>query len=412
MQKLIVGRRKSGGKTSSQATPRVHPPPSVSLRGKSGDSGIIKIKRTSTLDDVASLLLKATNHFALDIRNRCSNSVSGNVLFVKQLQCREVDRTRKRDEDDAENEVCDDDDDVGDEDEYDGEDVDDPEGEDVEVSDAEKKQQRRVSHGFHLVEGKMKHGMEDYLVAENRKMDGHNLGLYAIFDGHSGCKVAEYLQSHIFDNILSEPEFWRKPATAFKKAYRETNDDILENVVGSRGGSTAVTAILIDQKYLVVANVGDSRAVLIRGGKVKQITVDHEPEKEEEKDAVESKGGFVIKMRGGVPRVDGQLSMTRVFGDAKVKDHITVEPNVTIEKIDKDTDSIILASDGLWKVMSNEEVAECIRGIKNGKKAAEELKPTSISCDSDTITAEKYSQLLRRLLLGVKGTWLAAILGI
>lgn len=108
---------------------------------------------------------------------------------------KETDSTKKRDKDDVENKDYDDDDDDGDEDE---------DGGDVEVSDAEKKQQRRVSHGFHLVEGKMKHGMEDYLVAENRKMDGHDLGLYAIFDGHSGRKVAEYLQSHLFENILSE----------------------------------------------------------------------------------------------------------------------------------------------------------------------------------------------------------------
>ncbi|KAG5627494.1 hypothetical protein H5410_012712 [Solanum commersonii] len=229
----------------------------------------------------------------------------------------------------------------------------------------------------------MKHWMEDYLVVENRKMDGHDLGLYAIFDGHSGCKVAEYLQSHLFDYILSEscnrlydpeqPDFWRKPVTAFKKAYKSTNNHILENVVGARGGSTAVTAILIDQKYLVVANVGDSRAVLIRKGKVKQITVDHEPQKEEEKEVVESKGGFVIKMPGNVLRVDSQLAMTRALGDTKVKDHITVEPSVTIEKIDNDTNCIILASNGLWKVMSNEAVAECVRGIEDGKKAAEEL---------------------------------------
>ena len=176
--------------------------------------------------------------------------------------------------------------------------------------------------------------------------------------------------------------------TAFKKAYRDTDNDILENVVGARGGSTAVTAILIDQKQLLVANVGDSRAILIQRGNIKQITVDHEPDKEEERDLVESKGGFVIKGPGNVPRVDGQLAMTRAFGDAKLKDHITVEPNVTIEKIDKDTDFIILASDGLWKVMSNEVVAECIRGIEHGKKAAEELitealmrgSPDDISC--------------------------------
>lgn len=118
---------------------------------------------------------------------------------------REINSTAERDEDDAEDEYYDGDD-TGDKDEDDGEVVDDPEedGGDAEVSDGDQKQQRRVSYGFHLVEGKMKHGMEDYLVAENRKMDGHNLGLYAIFDGHSGREVAEYLQSHLFDNILSE----------------------------------------------------------------------------------------------------------------------------------------------------------------------------------------------------------------
>ncbi|XP_016513899.1 putative protein phosphatase 2C 58 isoform X2 [Nicotiana tabacum] len=362
-------------RTAASMKATIHFPASLlfafSQRGKSGDPDIIKIRRTSTPDDVASVLLKE--------RERQEVYGAG----------REINSTAERDEDDAEDEYYDGDD-TGDKDEDDGEVVDDPEedGGGVEVSVGDQKQQRRVSHGFHLVEGKMKHGMEDYLVAENRKMDGHNLGLYAIFDGHSGREVAEYLQSHLFDNILSEPDFWKNPVTAFKKAYRDTDNDILENVVGARGGSTAVTAILIDQKQLLVANVGDSRAILIQRGNIKQITVDHEPDKEEERDLVESKGGFVIKGPGNVPRVDGQLAMTRAFGDAKLKDHITVEPNVTIEKIDKDTDFIILASDGLWKVMSNEVVAECIRGIEHGKKAAEELitealmrgSPDDISC--------------------------------
>ncbi|XP_009599902.1 probable protein phosphatase 2C 58 isoform X2 [Nicotiana tomentosiformis] len=362
-------------RTAASMKATIHFPASLlfafSQRGKSGDPDIIKIRRTSTPDDVASVLLKE--------RERQEVYGAG----------REINSTAERDEDDAEDEYYDGDD-TGDKDEDDGEVVDDPEedGGGVEVSVGDQKQQRRVSHGFHLVEGKMKHGMEDYLVAENRKMDGHNLGLYAIFDGHSGREVAEYLQSHLFDNILSEPDFWKNPVTAFKKAYRDTDNDILENVVGAQGGSTAVTAILIDQKQLLVANVGDSRAILIQRGNIKQITVDHESDKEEERDLVESKGGFVIKGPGNVPRVDGQLAMTRAFGDAKLKDHITVEPNVTIEKIDRDTDFIILASDGLWKVMSNEEVAECIRGIEHGKKAAEELitealmrgSPDDISC--------------------------------
>lgn len=77
---------------------------------------------------------------------------------------------------------------------------------DEDPKDEEEGQHSRhqVSHGYHLVEGKMGHAMEDYIVAENRKANGHELGLYAIFDGHSGRKVAEYLQMHLFDNILSE----------------------------------------------------------------------------------------------------------------------------------------------------------------------------------------------------------------
>ncbi|KAH7545539.1 hypothetical protein FEM48_Zijuj01G0104400 [Ziziphus jujuba var. spinosa] len=216
------------------------------------------------------------------------------------------------------------------------------------VEDDNKLVSRHVTHGFHLVRGKMDHGMEDYIVAENRKVNGHELGLYAIFDGHSGRDVAEYLQNHLFDNILSEPDFWTNPKKAIKRAYKATDNDILEMMIGSRGGSTAVTAILIDQEKLIIANVGDSRAILCRNGQAKRITVDHEPQKE--KELVEGRGGFVSKSPGNVPRVDGQLAMTRAFGDAGMKEHITSEPYVRVESIDKDSEFIILASDGLWKV--------------------------------------------------------------
>ena len=68
-------------------------------------------------------------------------------------------------------------------------------------------------------------------------------------------------------------------------------------VVGyKRGGSTAVTAIFIDGEKLVVANVGDSRAVICGKGVSKQLSVDHEPKKERE--TIESKGGFVTEAPG------------------------------------------------------------------------------------------------------------------
>jgi len=77
---------------------------------------------------------------------------------------------------------------------------------------------KHIKHGYHLVKGRSTHPMEDYLVAEFRHVGDSELGLYAIFDGHLGHNVADYLQSHLFDNILKEPDFWTDPVSASKKA--------------------------------------------------------------------------------------------------------------------------------------------------------------------------------------------------
>lgn len=61
-----------------------------------------------------------------------------------------------------------------------------------------------VAHGFHLVEGKSGHDMEDYHVAEYRNKKSHVLGLFAIFDGHLGNSVPSYLKDNLFNNILEE----------------------------------------------------------------------------------------------------------------------------------------------------------------------------------------------------------------
>lgn len=63
---------------------------------------------------------------------------------------------------------------------------------------------KTVKHGYHLVKGKSGHEMEDYIVAQFKKADDSELGLFAIFDGHLGHDVPDYLQAHLFDNILKE----------------------------------------------------------------------------------------------------------------------------------------------------------------------------------------------------------------
>ncbi|CAL5335966.1 unnamed protein product [Camellia sinensis] len=246
------------------------------------------------------------------------------------------------------------------------------------------KMSKNITHGYHLVEGKSAHPMEDYVAAEFKQVDDNELGLFAIFDGHLSHDIPDYLRSHLFDNILKEPDFWTEPESAIRSAYRITDTTILEKAVDfGKGGSTAVTAILINGQKLVVANVGDSRAVICKNGVAKQLSVDHEPNRE--RTTIENKGGFVTKFPGDVPRVDGQLAVARAFGDKSLKEHLSSEPDVASEIIDDDTEFIILASDGVWQksqVMTNQEAVDCIKNIKDAKSAAKHLTEEALARNS------------------------------
>lgn len=242
---------------------------------------------------------------------------------------------------------------------------------------------RSIVHGFHLVEGKSNHPMEDYHVAEFKNIEGHELGLYAIFDGHLGDNVASYLQKNLFQNILSEDEFWSDPCKAIAKAYEKTDKAILGKTTElGPGGSTAVTAILIDGKKLLIANVGDSRAVLCQNGRAIQLSIDHEPGTSTERGSIEHRGGFVSNMPGDVPRVDGQLAVSRAFGDKNLKLHLRSDPDVKVVDINSGTAFLILASDGLWKVMENQEVVDFIRKTKDPQVAAKQLATEAVNRES------------------------------
>ncbi|KAL1204211.1 putative protein phosphatase 2C 17 [Cardamine amara subsp. amara] len=232
-----------------------------------------------------------------------------------------------------------------------------------------------IKYGFSLIKGKSKPSMEDYHVAKFINFKGNELGLFAIFDGHKGDNVAAYLQKHLFSNILKDEEFLVDPRRAIAKAYENTDQTILSDNSSDleSGGSTAVTVILINGKVLWVANVGDSRAIVSRRGKAEQISVDHDPDNAAERNVIESKGGFVTNRPGDVPRVNGLLAVSRVFGDKNLKACLNSEPDIKDVTIDSHTDFLILASDGISKVMSNQEAVDVAKKLRDPKEAAKQL---------------------------------------
>ena len=72
-----------------------------------------------------------------------------------------------------------------------------------------------IKYGFSLVKGKANHPMEDYHVAKFHHTKGHELGLFAIYDGHMGDSVPAYLQKHLFSNILKEVGCWIRKVGIF-----------------------------------------------------------------------------------------------------------------------------------------------------------------------------------------------------
>ena len=119
------------------------------------------------------------------------------------------------------------------------------------------------------------------------------------------------------------------------------------------GGSTALCA-LMNAEGMHLANVGDSKAVVIRGNETFALNVEHRANNEEEKSRVENRGGFVFEKKGrNTSRflVQGALELTRSIGDISYKQFISSEPDVLNYKFDSNDEYIILASDGFWNVI-------------------------------------------------------------
>ncbi|XP_027706297.1 protein phosphatase 1G isoform X1 [Vombatus ursinus] len=134
---------------------------------------------------------------------------------------------------------------------------------------------------------------------------------------------------------------------------------------GSDSGTTAVVA-LIRGKQLIVANAGDSRCVVSEAGKALDMSYDHKPEDELELARIKNAGGKVT-MDG---RVNGGLNLSRAIGDHFYKRNknlppeeqmISALPDIKVLTLNEDHDFMVIACDGIWNVMSSQEVVDFIQ---------------------------------------------------
>ena len=184
---------------------------------------------------------------------------------------------------------------------------------------------------------------------------------------------------------------------ALRYAFQKVDSQVQRISHWSFQGSTAVVAWLLPTtNKLIVANVGDSRAIYIplpsplndnnnnnnnttatttaSSATIQQLTKDHKPNEETERNRIYSVGGTVqwCGLRDqttkepipntGVYRMNGNLALSRAIGDRSEKPYISSQVDITSMTLpssgnnNDNNDCIILASDGLWDVMTNEQI--------------------------------------------------------
>ncbi|KAF9598320.1 hypothetical protein IFM89_026609 [Coptis chinensis] len=213
--------------------------------------------------------------------------------------------------------------------------------------------------------------MEDrFSAVDNFHGDSSKQAFFGVFDGHGGAKAAEFAKEHLHKNIMDELTKRTDVVDAINQGYLTTDLDFLKENV--HGGSCCVTA-LISKGDLIVSNAGDCRAVICRGGVAEALTSDHRPSREDERQRIETQGGYV-DCRHGVWRLQGSLAVSRGIGDQHLKQWVVAEPETKIVSINQDCEFLLLASDGLWDKVSNQEAVDITRPL-----CVDSVKPAALS---------------------------------
>lgn len=114
--------------------------------------------------------------------------------------------------------------------------------------------------------------------------------------------------------------------------------------------------------------VGDSRGILVhRGGSVTPLSFDHCPNRKDEEARIRQLGGRVIHW--GRWRVQGILAVSRAIGDVNLHPYVIGDPEILHRALEDGDWFLVLASDGLWDVMRNEDVGRFVMNYRDKKFA-------------------------------------------
>ena len=224
-----------------------------------------------------------------------------------------------------------------------------------------------TSYGYYQDQGRRNYMEDEGKVVENLNGDSNKI-LFCLFDGHGGGQVSKFLQEN-FANYMKKIFHSEDYLNCFNQLFRIIDEDIRGlncPTVGSTG-----TIVFIERKdgkkYLYCANIGDSRCVLVSKNKITRLSYDHRVADPKEKERILSNGGIIVN-----GRVYGILMLSRSFGDFITKDFGTIViPHVVKYEITQDDLYCVIASDGVWDVIKDNDCSVLPKMTQMGMNTGE-----------------------------------------
>ena len=238
---------------------------------------------------------------------------------------------------------------------------------------------------------KCRNTMEDMSKSVDKFGRDSDQGFFTLYDGHGGSDVAKYCKDRmpdLFEKILSsnkdknkDPNFIENMlTTVFQKI-----DEELKLTDSENNGSTATVVYITKEKdnssinnfrkVAYCANVGDSRCTLITSYGAKRLSYDHKASDMNEAMRINNSGGIIF---GG--RVYGQLILTRALGDHSLKKYgVICTPYVSKHIISERDKYLVIASDGVWDVITDEDMFRLSLQISNSEDYAYLIIKTGLS---------------------------------
>ncbi|KAG4930077.1 hypothetical protein AAZX31_17G102800 [Glycine max] len=201
----------------------------------------------------------------------------------------------------------------------------------------------------------------------NNELYKEAISFYGVFDGHGGKSAAQFVRDHLPRVIVEDADFPLELEKVVTRSFLEIDAEFARSCSTESSlssGTTALTAIILGRS-LLVANAGDCRAVLSRGGGAIEMSKDHRPLCIKERKRIESLGGYIDD-----GYLNGQLGVTRALGNWHLQGMkeingkggpLSAEPELKLITLTKEDEFLIIGSDGIWDVFRSQNAVDFAR---------------------------------------------------